>query len=62
MGYSAVASKFVSSSDGSRIYAEAVGNPSNPAIVFVAGFTMSSIVFEKQFEDEALLSKLYMVS
>jgi hypothetical protein len=59
---SALTSKLVTSSDGALIYAEAAGDSSRPAIMFVPGLTMSGIVFEKQCEDEKLLQSFYLVS
>lgn len=44
-------SQYVTSSDGAQIYCEAYGNASKPALVVVAGYTLSLIVFvEKQLE------------
>ena len=52
-------SQYVVSSDGARIYAEAHGNPSNPALVLTSGYTLNYICFEKQL---ALSKALYLVS
>ncbi len=54
-------SKFVTSSDGSKIYAEAVGDPTKPALVLVPGYMLSTMVFDKQFEDKELQKELYLV-
>ena len=51
----------VVSSDGGKIYAEAVGDPSKPAIVFIPGYSLPSLVFQKQFEDGDLLKEFYLV-
>ncbi|TRM69000.1 Alpha/Beta hydrolase protein [Schizophyllum amplum] len=56
-----IVAKFVESSDGSKIYAEAVGDPSNPPLVFVPGYTISTMAFDKQFENETMREQLYMV-
>ena len=54
-------SKFVTSSDGSKIYAEAIGDPTKPALVLVPGYMLSTMVFDKQFEDKELQKELYLV-
>ncbi|KAI5892640.1 alpha/beta-hydrolase [Schizophyllum commune H4-8] len=51
-------SKYVTSSDGAQIYTEAYGDPSKPALILVAGYTMNTIAFEKQIE---LSKDLYLV-
>lgn len=51
----------VRSEDGTEIYAQAVGNPSLPSVVFIRGFGFSSIVFEKLFQDPTLLDNAYLV-
>ncbi|KAL1962667.1 hypothetical protein VTN77DRAFT_9301 [Rasamsonia byssochlamydoides] len=51
----------VISADGTKIWAEAVGNRSNPAVVFLHGFASSCAVFEKQFADALLVRNLYLI-
>ncbi|KAL1744484.1 Alpha/Beta hydrolase protein [Schizophyllum fasciatum] len=51
-------SKYVTSSDGAQIYCEAYGDPSKPALILVAGYTMNTIAFEKQLE---LQKDLYLI-
>lgn len=53
--------RVLTSSDGTRIWAEAAGNPANPAVVFIHGLACSALLFDKQFQDQALLDKLYLV-
>ncbi|CCL99489.1 uncharacterized protein FIBRA_01507 [Fibroporia radiculosa] len=53
--------KTISSSDGTVIYAEAVGDPSNPALVLVHGLNLSAATFDNLFRDRRLLDKLYLV-
>ncbi|KAK7057745.1 AB hydrolase-1 domain-containing protein [Favolaschia claudopus] len=55
-------SKFCTSSDGTLIYAEASGTPTNPSIVFAHGFALSGIVFDRLFADERMLGALYLAS
>lgn len=50
------------SSDGTQIYAEAVGNPRNPHVVFVHEATLCASVFDELFEDSRLTDHLFMVS
>ena len=47
--------------NGVKIWAQAVENSSNPAIVFIHGFACSAMIFEKQFTDPEMLESLYMV-
>ncbi|EIW79525.1 alpha beta-hydrolase [Coniophora puteana RWD-64-598 SS2] len=58
---SSFVTKQVQSSDGLTIYAEAVGDSSKPAVVFVHGFMLSGAVWDNLFLDPTLLSSVYMV-
>ncbi|KAF7335095.1 putative oxidoreductase ephD [Mycena venus] len=61
-GISAVApGRFVTSADGTKIFAEARGNPSKPAIVFIHGFGIGAMAFNEIFDDPDWLSQAYMV-
>ncbi|KAJ7887133.1 Alpha/Beta hydrolase protein [Mycena olivaceomarginata] len=42
---------FVTSADGTRIFAEARGNPSKPVIVFIHGFGIGAMAFNEIFDD-----------
>ncbi|KDQ09597.1 hypothetical protein BOTBODRAFT_116879 [Botryobasidium botryosum FD-172 SS1] len=57
----AASALLVSSKDGTQIWAEAKGNPRNPHFVWIHGYLLSSLVFDKLFEDETYLNNLYMV-
>ncbi|KDQ07310.1 hypothetical protein BOTBODRAFT_180826 [Botryobasidium botryosum FD-172 SS1] len=52
---------FIHSKDGTQIYAEAQGNPANPAIVWVHGYISNSFIFDNVFQSQDYLSKYYMV-
>lgn len=52
---------FVASEDGTKIYAEAIGDKRNTPVVFIHGFGGSVVHFNKQFEDAKLLKNLYLV-
>lgn len=52
------AEKFISSTDGAKIYAEAHGDPSNPALILTAGYGFNYLCFEKQL---ALAEHVYLV-
>jgi len=52
---------YVTSPDGTKIWAEATGNPNKPAVVFVPGFSCSSLAFNKQWSDPSMTENLYMV-
>ena len=52
---------YVTSADGTQIWAEATGNPNKPAVVFIPGFSCTSLAFNKQWYDPFMNSNLYMV-
>jgi pimeloyl-ACP methyl ester carboxylesterase len=56
-----VMSKTVHSSDGLSIYAEAVGDPSKPHVVWIHGNSTSASVWDRQFDDPELRKKLHQV-
>ncbi|KZT24134.1 alpha/beta-hydrolase [Neolentinus lepideus HHB14362 ss-1] len=59
---SSVTSRIVTSKvDGIRIYGEALGDPSKPAVVYIHGNSTSSGVWDHQFFDEELLKHFYQV-
>lgn len=49
------------SRDGTFIYADAVGDPSYPALVFVHGVNLSAIVWDGLFSHRTLKENFYMV-
>lgn len=53
--------QFVVSNDGTKIWAQAKGDPSKPAVVFIHGFSCTGLHFSKQFSDPSLLKNLYLV-
>ncbi|TFK50523.1 alpha/beta-hydrolase [Heliocybe sulcata] len=53
--------KYLRSSDGARIYAEAVGDFNKPSLVFTHGVSLSSAIFDDLFTDERLLANFYLV-
>lgn len=62
-----IASKVLHSADGTPIYAEAVGDPTKPSVVFVHGFGLSGIAFDGIFGDEEegkekWINEVYLVS
>jgi pimeloyl-ACP methyl ester carboxylesterase len=54
--------KTVTSADGTTIFVQAAGSPSNPALVCVHGFLSTSFAFSKQFADTKLLEKAYVIA
>ncbi|KAI0630974.1 alpha/beta-hydrolase [Trametes polyzona] len=58
---SVVTTKTVRSRDGTAIYAEAVGSPRNPHVVFIHEVTLSSVVFDELARDRRLTDHLYLV-
>lgn len=53
--------KFAKSSDGTPIFARAVGDSSKPSLVFVHGMSLSGVVFDDLFKDKTLLDRFYLV-
>lgn len=54
--------KVLTSADGAAIYAEAKGDQSKPAVVFIHGFSVSSQVVENVFNDSKWLEQAYLAS
>ncbi|KAH9483247.1 Non-heme chloroperoxidase [Psilocybe cubensis] len=54
--------KILKSSDGTVIFARAVGQPDRPSLVFVHGLALSGIVFDDLFKNQDLLDRFYLVS
>ncbi|KAJ3502188.1 hypothetical protein NLJ89_g8999 [Agrocybe chaxingu] len=54
--------KVLRSSDGTEIFARAVGRSDNPSLVFVHGFAFSGMVWDELFKDKNLLREFYLVS
>lgn len=54
-------SKFLRSADGTQIYADALGDPSKPAVVLIHGFGQSAVSFDTIFEDVEYLEHVYLV-
>jgi hypothetical protein len=52
---------YITSADGTQIWAEATGNPKKPAVVFIPGFSCTSLAFDKQWYNSFMTSSLYMV-
>jgi pimeloyl-ACP methyl ester carboxylesterase len=51
----------VTSADGTNIWAESTGDPSKPAVVFIPGFSCTSLAFDKQWTDPTMKANLFMV-
>ena len=47
--------------DGTNIWAEGVGNPSAPALVFIHGLSLTAIPFDNQFTDQELLRNFHLI-
>lgn len=50
------------SSDGTHIYADAFGDHSKQCLLFIHGVTLSGVVFDNVFSNEAYTAKFYLVS
>ena len=52
---------YVTSADGTKIWAESTGDPAKPAVVFIPGFSCTSLVFDKQWVNPFMKANLFMV-
>lgn len=53
--------QYLISNDGTKIWADACGDPSKPSVVFIHGLSCTALAFERQFSDPELLKNLYMI-
>jgi hypothetical protein len=53
--------KILHSTDGTTIFAEATGHPSNLHLVLLSGLTLSGCVYDDMCADQRLLDSLYIV-
>jgi len=54
--------KVVKSKDGTEMFAEACGNPSKQAVIFVHGLGCTSTVFDRIFSLHEFQTNLYLVN
>lgn len=54
--------KFVTSADGTKVFAGALGNPEKPSLIFVHGWTLNSSIFNELFTKLELSKEFYLVS
>ena len=54
--------RYITSADGTKLYADAVGDPSKPSIVFIHGFALSASVFDSIFLEKSYTKEFYFVS
>ncbi|KAJ6465099.1 Alpha/Beta hydrolase protein [Mycena vitilis] len=53
--------RILKSADGTDIYAEGLGDSSKPAVIFIHGFSMSSMAFNAIFSDPQWITNVYLV-
>ncbi|KAL4249077.1 AB hydrolase superfamily protein [Abortiporus biennis] len=53
--------RYVVSSDGVKIWADATGDPSKPPVVFIHGLSCTALVFDDLFSNPELTENLYMI-
>ncbi|KZV64169.1 alpha/beta-hydrolase [Peniophora sp. CONT] len=49
------------SADGTAVYAEAIGNPANPHLVFMHGFSLSSVIWDCIFQKTRYAGQFYLI-
>ena len=52
---------YVTSADGTKIWAESTGDPAKPAVVFIPGFSCTLLAFDKQWVNPFMKANLFMV-
>jgi len=58
---SAATAVYVTSADGTQIWAESTGNSAKPPVVFIPGFSCTSLAFDKQWGNSVMKNSLFMV-
>lgn len=58
---SAQVGRFVTSKDGTKLWADDAGNKNGIPVIFVHGLSCTGHAWDKQFEDKNLLANLYMI-
>jgi len=58
---SAQVGRFVTSKDGTKIWAEDAGNKSGIPVIFIHGLSCTGHAWDKQFQDKKLLEHLHLV-
>lgn len=58
----ALTERLITSSDGAQIFAQAVGNPRLPTLVFIHGFALSTLVWASILQNADLLRYFRLVS
>ncbi|TCD70856.1 hypothetical protein EIP91_001164 [Steccherinum ochraceum] len=58
---SAQVGQFITSKDGTKIWAEAAGNKSGIPVVFIHGLACTGHAWDKQFTDKKLTDSLYLI-
>lgn len=54
-------SRYITSADGTRIWADDAGSKSGIPVIFIHALACTALVWDKQFSDETLLRNLHMV-
>lgn len=57
-----IQNKYIASNDGTKLYAQAAGDPSKQAVVFLHGYAFNVGAFQKQFQDPDWLENFYLVA
>jgi pimeloyl-ACP methyl ester carboxylesterase len=53
--------RYVEGAGGTRLFVEENGDPSRPTILWIHGYCQSGLSWDKQFENEELVSRFHMV-
>ncbi len=54
-------SHYIQGAGNTKLFVEEAGDPMKPAILWLHGFCQSHLAWDKQFEDEVLMSQFHMV-
>lgn len=58
----AITERFLTSSDGTIVFAQAAGNSNLPTLVFIHGMALSTLVWARILQDVHLLKSFHLVS
>lgn len=53
--------RHIESSDGTSLFVEEIGDPSQPSILWIHGYCQNRLSWNRQFEDEQLVSRFHQV-
>lgn len=53
--------RYIQGAGGAKLFVEETGDSTKPAILWIHGYCQSHLAWDKQFEDDALVSHFHML-